>query len=126
RTMGLKMKDVETIESGAGHVLLEVFLPDLNKWVMLDGQFDIMPGLNNVPLNAVEFQQAIAINYDAIEIKSLSGTPKNSYINWVYPYLYYFDVRFDNREGVGFQRETIDSKASLMLLPQGAKIPTVF
>ncbi|OKL42098.1 transglutaminase-like domain-containing protein [Pontibacter flavimaris] len=126
RTMGLKMKEVETIESGAGHVLLEVYLPDLRKWVMLDGQFDVMPVLNNVPLNAVEFQQAIANNYNKLEIRSLSGAGKMQYVNWVYPYLYYFDVRFDNREGVAFERETIDGKSSLMLVPVGAKVPEVF
>lgn len=126
RTIGLKMKDVETIESGAGHVLLEVFLPDLNKWVMLDRQFDAMPVLNNVPLNAVEFQHAIANNYDELEIRSISGASKAAYTKWVYPYLYYFDVRFDNREGLDFERATIDLKASLMLVPIGAKLPKVF
>ncbi|WP_276498940.1 transglutaminase-like domain-containing protein [Pontibacter litorisediminis] len=126
RTMGLKMKEVETIEFGGGHVLLEVYLPDLKKWAMLDGQFDVMPVLNNVPLNAVEFQQAIANNYNKLEIRSLSGASKAQYVNWVYPYLYYFDVRFDNREGVAFERETVDGKASLMLVPVGAKIPEVF
>ncbi|EJF11270.1 MULTISPECIES: transglutaminase-like domain-containing protein [Pontibacter] len=126
RTMGLKMKEVETIEYGAGHVVLEVFLPDLNKWVMLDGQFDVMPVLNNVPLNAVEFQQAIATNYEALEIRSLSGTSKSKYVSWVYPYLYYFDVKFDNREGIALQREKIDGKSSLMLVPAGANIPKVF
>ncbi|MFD3003284.1 transglutaminase family protein [Pontibacter toksunensis] len=126
RVMGLKTKDVETTTSGAGHVLLEVFLPDLQKWVMLDGQFDTMPMLHNVPLNAVEFQQAIANNYDELEIRSLSGTSKASYVNWVYPYLYYFDVRFDNREGLNIERETMKGKSSLMLVPAGAKNPKVF
>ena len=126
RRLGLKTKDVETTQFGAGHVLLEVYLPDLKKWVMLDGQFDVMPVLNNVPLNAVEFQQAIANNYDKLEIRSLSGTSKTQYVNWIYPYLYYFDVRFDNREGVAFQRETVDTKQSLMLIPVGAKQPKVF
>ncbi|TPE44021.1 transglutaminase-like domain-containing protein [Pontibacter mangrovi] len=126
RTMGLKMKEVETIEFGAGHVLLEVYLPDLKKWAMLDGQFDVMPVLNNVPLNAVEFQNAIANNYNKLEIRSISGTGKAQYVNWVYPYLYYFDVKFDNREGVAFQRETVDGKGSLMLVPVGAKVPEVF
>lgn len=126
RVMGLKTKDVETTTSGAGHVLLEVYLPDLQKWVMLDGQFDAMPVLHNVPLNAVEFQQAIASNYEALEIRSLSGTSKAQYVNWVYPYLYYFDVRFDNREGLNIERETIKSKPSLMLVPAGAKNPKVF
>lgn len=126
RRLGLKTKDVETTQFGAGHVLLEVYLPDLKKWVMLDGQFDVMPVLNNVPLNAVEFQQAIANNYNKLEIRSLSGTSKAQYVNWIYPYLYYFDVRFDNREGVAFQRETVDTKQSLMLIPVGAKQPKVF
>ncbi len=126
RTMGLKTKDVETTEFGAGHVLLEVYLPDLQKWVLLDGQFDVMPVLNNVPLNAVEFQQAIANNYDKLEIRSLSGANKAQYVNWVYPYLYYFDVKFDNREGIALKRETVDSKQSLMLVPVGAKAPTIF
>ncbi|MEJ8756328.1 transglutaminase-like domain-containing protein [Pontibacter sp. H259] len=126
RVMGLKMKDVETIHSGAGHVLLEVYLTDLKKWVLLDGQYDVMPVLNNVPLNAVEFQQAIAKNYDKLEIRSMSGTNKADYVNWIYPYLYYFDVKFDNREGVDFTRQTVDSKKSLMLVPVGAKEPKIF
>ena len=126
RTMGLKMKDVETVESGAGHVLLEVFLPDMHKWVMLDAQFDVMPVLKNVPLNAVEFQNAIANNYEDLEIRSLSGTSKASYVTWVAPYLYYFDVRFDNREVLGAERATFNSKQSLMLMPVGAKVPKVF
>ncbi|MBB6612810.1 transglutaminase domain-containing protein [Pontibacter sp. Tf4] len=126
RRLGLKMKEVETTEFGAGHVLLEVYLPDLKKWVLLDGQFDVMPVLNNVPLNAVEFQQAIANNYDKLEIRSLSGTSKAQYVNWIYPYLYYFDVKFDNREGIALDRKTIDGKLSLMLLPVGAKEPKVF
>ncbi|NDK56983.1 transglutaminase-like domain-containing protein [Pontibacter fetidus] len=126
RKLGLKTKDVETTQYGAGHVLLEVYLPDLKKWVMLDGQFDVMPVLNNVPLNAVEFQQAIAKNYNKLEIRSISGTSKAQYVNWIYPYLYYFDVKFDNREGVAFKRETVDSKSSLMLVPVGAKQPKVF
>ncbi|GAB3529432.1 hypothetical protein GCM10027443_08730 [Pontibacter brevis] len=126
RVMGLKTKDVETTASGAGHVLLEVFLPDLQKWVMLDGQFDAMPVLHNVPLNAVEFQQAIANNYEDLEIRSLSGTSKAKYVNWVYPYLYYFDVRFDNREGLNIDRGTVKGKSSLMLVPAGAKNPKVF
>ena len=126
RRLGLKMKEVETTQYGAGHVLLEVYLPDLKKWVMLDGQFDIMPVLNNVPLTAVEFQQAIANNYDKLEIRSLSGTSKMQYVNWIYPYLYYFDVKFDNREGIALDRKKIDGKQSLMLLPVGAKEPKVF
>lgn len=126
RMMGLKMKEVETIESGAGHVALEVYLPDLQKWAMLDAQFDAMPVLNGTPLNAVEFQKAIANNYDKLEIRSMSGANKDYYTSWVYPYLYYFDVRFDNREDYDLKREAVAGKEWLMLVPRGAKIPEVF
>ncbi|GAA4380699.1 hypothetical protein GCM10023186_19480 [Hymenobacter koreensis] len=128
RVLGLKTKDVETTESGAGHVLLETWLPDLQKWAILDGQWDVMPMLRGKPLNAVEFQQAIAKNYKDLELRSLSGpgVSKMAYVNWIYPYLYYMDVKFDNREGLGLERTKLDGKSGLMLVPVGAKEPTVF
>jgi len=43
RTLRLKTKNVETTQYGAGHVLLEVYLNDIKKWALLDGQFDAMP-----------------------------------------------------------------------------------
>ena len=126
RVLALKTKDVETTTSGAGHVLLEVYLKDMNKWVLLDGQYDVMPVLNGVPLNAVEFQNAIATNYDKLEIRSMSATGKEDYVKWIYPYLYYFDVMFDNREEIDIAREKVDGKSALMLVPTNAKKPTVF
>ena len=126
RTLALKTKNVETTRSGAGHVLLEVYLNDLKKWALLDGQWDIMPVLNNIPLNAVELQKAIAENYKNLEIRTSSGVTKSQYVDWVYPYLYYFDISFDNREGTGIDRKKINAKNSLMLVPLGAKNPTIF
>lgn len=99
RTLGLQTKDVETRQYGAGHVVVEVFLNDLKKWVLIDGQWDAMPVLNGIPLNAVEFQKAIAKNFKELEIKTSSDLSKNHYIDWIYPYLYYFVIPFDNREG---------------------------
>ena len=126
RVLRLKTKDVETTPYGAGHVLLEVFLNDLKKWVIMDGQWDVMPVLNNVPLNAVEFQKAITTNYDKLEIRSSSGVTKRAYTEWIYPYLYYFDASFDNREGTDFDRNKNNDKKSLMLVPLGARNPTIF
>ena len=126
RTLGLSTKDVETRQYGAGHVLLEVYLNDLKKWAILDGQWDAMPVLDNIPLNAVEFQKAISENYKDIEILSLSGTSKRLYIDWIYPYLYYFTISFDNREGTSFKSRKINGKTNLMLVPIGAKNPKIF
>jgi hypothetical protein len=126
RTLGLMTKNVENTESGAGHVLLEVYLDDIKKWVLLDGQWDVMPVLHNVPLNAVEFQAAIALHYDELELRTLSGVSKRNYIEWINRYLYYFNISFDNREGENKDRKKIDDKTHLLLLPTEAKKPTVF
>jgi hypothetical protein len=126
RVLGLKTKDVETRASGAGHVLLEVYLADRGKWAMLDGQWDAMPVRKGVPLNAVEFQQAITNHYAEVEIAGLSHVSKPYYVNWIYPYLYYFDIKFDNREAVASARHQVQDKYTLMLVPAGAKNPTVF
>ena len=126
RILGLKTKDVETRPSGAGHVVTEVFLNDLGKWALVDGQWNAMPVLNNTPLNAVEFQKAIKENYKDLEILSLSDVSKRRYVEWIYPYLYYFDVNFDNREGAYSNPSLIEGKRSLMLVPVGAKNPKVF
>lgn len=126
RTLSLKTKDVETTQYGAGHVLLEVYLNDLEKWVLIDGQWDVMPVLNNVPLNAVEFQMAITENYKELELRTSSDLSKRHYIDWIYPYLYYFDISFDNREGTGVEANKINGKSRLMLVPVGAAIPSIF
>ncbi|MTK54100.1 transglutaminase-like domain-containing protein [Paludibacter sp.] len=126
RVLSLKVKDVETRLSGAGHVVAEVYLNDLKKWVLLDSQWDAMPILHGIPLNAVEFQKAITEHYSQLEISSLSGVSKRMYTSWIYPYLYYFNCPLDNREGVDIDKLTIDGKKALMLVPLGAKNPTIF
>jgi len=112
---------VEITPSGAGHVATEVFLNDRKKWVLLDSQWDAMPMLNNRPLNAVEFQDAVTQHYTKVTINSLSGVSKRAYVNWVYPYLYYFNFPFDNREGRDIERKTIEGKSALMLVPSRSK-----
>ncbi len=122
RVLGLKTEDVETRKYGAGHVAAEVYLPDRQKWVFLDGQWDAIPLLHGQPLNAVEFQKAIAENLHDLEILSNSNTSKFIYVNWIYPYLYYLDTGFDQTE----ERRKINGKQNLMLVPLGAKEPHVF
>jgi Transglutaminase-like superfamily len=126
RTLGLMIKEVETTKYGAGHVLLEVYLEDLKKWALLDGQWDAVPMVNNIPLNAVEFQMAIVKDYEALAISTSSGISKRHYIDWISPYLYYFTIPFDNREGTNLDAKDIKGKSHLMLVPLGANEPTVF
>lgn len=126
RTLGLKVKDVETIEAGAGHVATEVYLPDLRKWALVDGQFNAMPQLRGVPLNAVELQHAIRTDYAALELPGTAEAEKDAYYSWIVPYLYYFDIAFEQRQSPGDNPRVHDGKQLLMLLPAGAKQPTVF
>ena len=126
RTLSLKTKDAEIRPTGAGHVLLEVFLNDMDKWVMVDPQWDIIPHKENMPLNAVEFQSAIN-NREKIGIWTSEQIQAEEYIPWIYPYLYYFSIKFDNRENIDKNEQyTYQGKSSLMLVPLGAKEPTVF
>jgi hypothetical protein len=97
----------------------------LKKWALLDGQWDAVPMINNIPLNGVEFQKAIAENYNELEIRTSSGISKRHYVDWIFPYLYYFTISFDNREGNTVTNK-VKEKSHLMLVPYGATMPTVF
>ena len=130
RVLGLKTRDVETAKSGAGHVLAEVWLADEQKWAYVDGQFNVMPVSEGVSLNAVEFQRVLErggavqlVNHDG----PLEGKEARDYLSFVIPYLYYFDVGFDQRNAPGAPgRIAYEGKGQLMLVPLGAPEPTVF
>ncbi len=127
RTIYLKTKDAETRKGSPGHVATEVYLKDLQKWVFIDGQFNIMPTLKGKPLNAVEFQQAMSQNYDQVVFTSRDQVSKRAYTDFVHDYLYYFDTALDNRQLPEAEKYQVNGKRSLMLVPVGApnlsKIP---
>ena len=123
RTVYLKTQDAEVRESSPGHVATEVFLNDLEKWVFVDGQFNVLSTLNGKPLNAIEFQNAISNHYDELELESLAepdyAESKRLYVEFVYDYLFYIDTALDNRYDPD-ERFTINGKRSLMLVPKEA------
>ncbi len=126
RILALKTADVEKVKYGAGHVLSEAYLPDLKKWVFMDGQMNYIPFLDGIPLNAVEYQKAITTRKSDIQLKRAGSTFTKekalSRIDWVSKYLYYISVRFDNST----KAKKCDGKSHLMLVPIGAENPTVF
>lgn len=129
RTLGLKTKDVEVTASGAGHVLAEVWSDQYHKWLMLDAQFNLIPISDDIPLNAVEFQNAIAHNKN-LELVDINGVVSNKrkkkFLNFITDYLYYFDFKFDQREVPYDSLFKVNDKTVLMLVPVGAKKPTKF
>lgn len=124
RVIYLKTMDISTSTKGGGHVATEVFVDELQKWVFVDAQFNVMPVLENKPLNAVELQKAIRTDFDKLEFKSLGRADKVTYIHFVQQYLYFFDYSFDQRIGVSKETSTGNAKRNLMLVPLGANNPT--
>jgi hypothetical protein len=130
RVLSLKTQDVEKVKRGAGHVVAEVYSQDFKKWVYIDAQFNVIPMLNEIPLNAVEFQNAILYDKESLKFINLEGDLSKdiskSYINWIGKYLFYFDLLFDQRLNQDIKYKTINGKTKLMLVPIGAKEPMVF
>ncbi|WP_456438740.1 transglutaminase-like domain-containing protein [Psychroserpens sp.] len=125
RGLWLKTKDVDVVNSGAGHVVNEIYLDDLKKWFFIDPQFDITVLKNGIPLNAIEFQSAIA-NNELIEIinpnKEISDA---EYIEWISPYLFYFTTSLNKGKISNWDR-VIGTKKQLTLVPKGHKPPIYF
>ena len=131
RTLGLMRGDVETAESGAGHVVAEVWLGQFNKWAMVDGQWGAIAESQGVPLNAVEFQDAIARKDSDLTIRfvsySTTAERQASYIEWITPYLYYFNFGRDQRlyRNAG-QEQPLHRRSPIVLVPKGARKPMAF
>ncbi len=119
----LKMHNVGINLFRAGHVVSEAYIEDLGKWVMLDGQWDVIPVLDGQPLSALELQQALAQEKEGLDVISLSGADSADYFGWIKPYLFYMDTGFDQRVG----NEISDRrKGRLMLVPEGSRHPVQF
>lgn len=120
RVVNLKTFDSETRPSGAGHVVAETFLRDAQRWVMVDGQWDMIPWVKGKPASALDLKNAIESKSASITYTSMSGAKPAEYSRWIAPYLYYMDAKLDQR---------VDAAADvrvLMLVPQGGKAPRVF
>jgi hypothetical protein len=117
--LSLLTEDVETRESGAAHVVAEAYLADAKKWVMVDGQWDVIPTLKGKPLGAVEFQRALANGAKGLGVDTFSGVKSEGYFEWIAPYLFYFITKFDSRY------ESAAGRKELVLVPVGAKEPKI-
>ncbi|MBD0258127.1 MAG: transglutaminase domain-containing protein [Cytophagales bacterium] len=129
RTLALKSRDAQTCKTGAGHVLVEVFLPGQQKWALLDGQFNVMPLLEGRPLSAVELQGAITAKQDFQLVNRQGTVPtavKKQYTRFIAPYLYFFETALDNHNPPAVLAPEEGQKTHLMLVPLGANPPTVF
>lgn len=130
RTLGLKTRDVEKVMRGAGHVVTEAYSEELDKWIFIDPQFNIIPVLNGYPLNGVEFQKEIFNKNDSLKLINKQGelTKEDSeqYIKWVGKYLFYFDVLFDQKTLNAEKFKAINGMTKITLVPVGYQEPRIF
>jgi len=123
RVLSLRRKDAETAEYGAGHVVAEVWIDEFQKWVMADGQAGVIPEMDGIPLNAVEFQMNITRLDSGLTLHSSTGKNPRKYLEWISPYLYYFQVLVDQKF---YPLSENQKREKIMLVPKGANKPTVF
>ncbi|PKO95353.1 MAG: hypothetical protein CVU12_10425 [Bacteroidetes bacterium HGW-Bacteroidetes-7] len=130
RTLGLKSRDVEKVRRGAGHVVTEVYSKELGKWIFMDPQMNIIPVLNGMPLNGVEFQKEIYSKNPELKLVNkqgeLNSEDRKSYIKWIGKYLFYFDVLFDQKTLDSDKFKAINGMTKVTLVPVGYKEPKVF
>ncbi|MDE1869133.1 MAG: transglutaminase domain-containing protein [Candidatus Micrarchaeota archaeon] len=123
RIVGLLTIDIETIRGGGGHVVVEAYIKSHGKWVMLDPQNGVVPVLGRTPLNSVELQKAISMKDRRL---SFAGRPAARYIKFIFPYLFYFQTRFDNRANKMRRQRHYKRTTALVLVPLGYKKPLKF
>ncbi len=130
RRLGLKKKTVETAVAGGGHMVTEVWLADEGKWAVLDGEYNLMPVANGKALNAVEFKRALQSDRPVAFVSGagpVKPAQQKRYLDFIERYLYYFNVRFDERKlPEPYERIAFQAKTQLMLVPKGAAEPTRF
>jgi len=122
RVVGLKTRHAATARSAAGHVVAEVWLDELGKWVVADPQLGYVFRADGVPLNAVELGEALAGGPGSVEVLTADGPVgwygKNRYVLFAGSYLFHFDTMYDNR--VFLPEEERRTRGGLMLVPDGA------
>lgn len=124
RVISLMPEDVETRRIGPCHVIVESWFNDLNKWVMIDPTRDVIPMLGDKPLNSIQLQIALTQKQRGLTISTKSEISDQDYFEYVTPYLYYFEILFDNR--IVNTEKTPRHKGAVLLVPQGKKWPRYF
>ncbi|PTX44813.1 hypothetical protein C8P64_0795 [Christiangramia gaetbulicola] len=120
RTLFLEPGDHAEEGQRKKHVLFEAYLSDRKKWFLIDPIFDIVVQQNEVPLNAVEFQQAL-VHEEELELgNTLKLLSSVEYLEWIGPYLFYFTTSL-NKGGGNICSRILGSKKKLTLVPVGIK-----
>lgn len=130
RVVGLKTKDVETREYGAGHVVIEFWSNKHKKWIMCDVQAGIVPKADDVPLSALELGKELDQN-TKIEFVPVSNSRfsarreydgKKTYMDWIREYLFFYDTPVE----ITFEDVDLVKQRIAMLVPLDVEPPIMF
>ncbi|MBY0113126.1 MAG: transglutaminase-like domain-containing protein [Phycisphaerales bacterium] len=119
REVILMHPEVDTMLLGSSHVVAEAYLRDLGKWVFVDAQKNVVPTLDDRPLNTVEFQRALQKRDPALDL-SIDGEI-TSYPLELSESMYFLRARL---ESVVLANPRFTGAA--MLVPDGATAPKAF
>lgn len=119
REVILMHPEVDTMLIGSSHVVAEAYLRDIGAWVFVDAQKNVVPTLDDKPLNTVEFQQALQKRDPALDF-SLDGEI-TSYPLELSESMYFLRARL---ESVVLANPRFTGAA--MLIPQGSEAPKAF
>lgn len=124
RTLNLIPRIAERGSPGWVHVVVEVYLKDQKKWIMIDPQHDVVAYRDDIPLNAVEITESIYKAWSDIRIPGKSPEVREAYLKWIKRYLFYLEIRIDNRYA---STKPFDwSRRTILLGPKGARKPEWF
>jgi hypothetical protein len=92
RVLSLKRKDVETASYGAGHVCVEAFLFQFDKWVFVDPQCAAIFEKKGIPQSGVEIRDNLEKNEQMKIVfwDNLGNTFE--YESWIRSYFFYLDT----------------------------------
>lgn len=125
RKIWLSSPDVEEPNQTTIHIIYEVYIKDINKWIFLDPKFDIMVSKDGIPMNAVEFQQAL-INQDELEVSNpVEKISSEEYLEWISQYLFCFTISL-NKGAISVWDRVFGVKKKLTLVPVGEELPNYF
>jgi hypothetical protein len=82
RTLNLMPRDIETSFGGAGHMVVEAFLRDTERWQFADPQWNAVVTVGDRPASAVEFQAALAFHRESTTDPSSSGRRRATAPTW--------------------------------------------
>ncbi|EDX83519.1 hypothetical protein S7335_699 [Synechococcus sp. PCC 7335] len=131
RVLWLFTANVAMQDSGASHVVAEVFVPEWHRWIFVDVQWGYIPiGTDNLPLSTAAFRRHLLHHEGAMLYNVKSPTSeedfedeerKQFYQLWILPYLYMHGALLDQR-----YKKSVRGREMLLLLPEGKDAPLKF